>query len=70
MASRSGRREGGATHGSPGSNTPAASVAVGFRDGSHDMAHIGIGSRKSHYLWIILGAAVLIAVAYLWATVF
>ena len=34
------------------------------------MAHIGIGSRKSHYLSIILGAAVLIAVAYLWATVF
>ena len=31
------------------------------------MAHIGIGKRKSHYLWILIGVAVVIAIAYGWA---
>lgn len=34
------------------------------------MAHIGIGSRKVHYLWIVLGAVVLGTIAYTWANVY
>lgn len=34
------------------------------------MAHIGIGKRRSHYFWIALGAAALIAIGYTWATLF
>lgn len=32
------------------------------------MAHIGIGSKKIHYVWIVLGVVVLLAIAYGWAT--
>lgn len=31
------------------------------------MAHIGIGKRKVHLLWIVLGVVVLVAIAYTWA---
>lgn len=30
------------------------------------MAHIGIGKRKSHYLWIILGVLAVLAIAFTW----
>lgn len=31
------------------------------------MAHIGIGGKKIHYVWIALGVIVLLAIAYGWA---
>lgn len=34
------------------------------------MAHIGIGKRKSHLLWIVVGAVVLLAVAFVWTNVY
>ena len=34
------------------------------------MAHIGIGKRKSHFLWIVLGVLALLAIAYTWINVF
>lgn len=34
------------------------------------MAHLGIGKRKSHYLWIILGVAALLTIAYVWTHVY
>lgn len=34
------------------------------------MAHIGIGKRKSHYVWIILGAVVLLTIAFVWTNVY
>lgn len=30
------------------------------------MAHIGIGKRKSHYLWIILGVVAVLTIAFTW----
>lgn len=30
------------------------------------MAHLGIGKRKSHYLWIVLGVVAVLAIAYAW----
>jgi hypothetical protein len=32
------------------------------------MAHIGIGKKKIHYLWIALGVIVLLAIAFGWAS--
>lgn len=32
------------------------------------MAHIGIGRKKIHYLWIVIGVLVLLAIAYGWAS--
>ncbi len=32
------------------------------------MAHIGIGSRKSLYLWIARGVIVVLAIAYGWTS--
>jgi hypothetical protein len=34
------------------------------------MAHIGIGKRRSHYLWIVLGAVALLTIAYVWTNVY
>lgn len=34
------------------------------------MAHIGIGKRKVHYLWIVLGVLALLAIAYTWINVY
>lgn len=34
------------------------------------MANIGIGRRKSHLVWIIVGAALLIGIGYVWTHVF
>lgn len=34
------------------------------------MAHIGIGKRKSHYLWIVLGVLAVLGIAYAWINVF
>jgi hypothetical protein len=34
------------------------------------MAHLGIGKRKSHYLWIVLGVVAVLAIAYTWTNVY
>lgn len=34
------------------------------------MAHIGIGKRRSHYLWIVLGVTAVLAIAYVWINVY
>lgn len=64
-----GRRQLGRAIGSPSSDAVAPRVVAGPQV-EPAMAHIGIGKRKSHYVWIVVGALALVGIAYLWAGVF
>ena len=34
------------------------------------MARIGIGKRKSHYVWIAVGVIAILAIAFVWTNVY